>query len=81
MFRQLGVEGRTLADLSALEKWLAAVGDPNADPWPDFQPDPEPLSPDAPAIDPTAGFDRDTDDCEDEGDTPGSVLENYHLMH
>ena len=52
---------KTLNDLTALERWLANLSDPNGDPWPNFEPDKtcEPVNESAAAanvIDPTQNF-------------------------
>ena len=86
MFRHLDVGENTVADLSALERWLTNLSDPNADPWPDFKPENlEPVSNGASAIDPTQDFGQVTEEescseeeesCseeEDSNDKTGSV--------
>ena len=81
MFRHLDVAENTVADLSALERWLTNLSDPNADPWPDFQPENlEAVSNGASVIDPTQDFCQVTEeescsDDEDSSDKTGSVNE------
>ena len=73
MFRQVvDIGEKTLIDLTALERWLANLSDPNGDPWPNFEPDKcEPVCASANVIDPTQNFCQMTEEdssSEDEDD-------------